>query len=178
MTSSSGAAPSADAGDAALETVAVASEEWPRSVVGVGVDAVDLCRLERVLARRPALEERMFSPAERDLAAGTQRLCRLSSRFAAKEATWKALGVGIGAVGLRDVEVVEGGDRPPVLALHGRAAALASRNGVRRWHLSLTHTDQVAVAFVVAEGEPASGVGGTIPPGPSEDRGSTRGPRG
>ncbi|MBV8462436.1 MAG: holo-ACP synthase [Acidimicrobiales bacterium] len=125
-------------------------------MVGVGVDVVDPVRFEQVLARRPALEERVFTPAERELAVGAQRLSRLSTRFAAKEAAWKALGVGMGAVGLRDVEVVGGGDEAPSLSLHGRAAALASRSGVRRWHLSLTHTERTAIAFVVAEGAPGA----------------------
>ncbi|HXW39411.1 MAG TPA: holo-ACP synthase, partial [Acidimicrobiales bacterium] len=120
-------------------------------VLGVGVDAVDPERLRRVLARRPTLEARLFTPAERDRARGTHRVARLSTRFAAKEATWKALGVGLGAVGLQDVEMVDGGDRAPRLCLHGRAASLARAAGVRRWHVSVSHTDRVAIAVVLAE---------------------------
>ncbi len=79
-------------------------------------------------------------------------MARLSTRFAAKEATWKALGVGLGAVALRDVEVVGGGQAAPGLSLHGKAADLAAAAGVSRWHLSLSHTDRVAMAIVLAEG--------------------------
>lgn len=130
-------------------------------VVGLGVDAVDPQRFGSVLARRPHLAERLFTAAERDSAGrAADPVARLSTRFAAKEATWKALGVGLGAVGLRDVEVVGGAGRAPGLALHGRAADLAAAAGVRRWHLSLTHTDGVAVAVVLAEGPAASATTG------------------
>jgi holo-[acyl-carrier protein] synthase len=146
----SGAAWSAGAGAAALGRMADAVDG---TVVGLGVDAVDPQRFGKALARRPRLEERLFTPAERDcVRTGADPLARLSTRFAAKEATWKALGVGLGAVALHDVEVVGGGDRAPGLSLHGKAAALASTAGVRRWHLSLSHTDRVAIAVVLAEG--------------------------
>jgi len=153
VTGPSGAAWSAGAGGAALGRMA---DGVRGSVVGIGVDAVDPERFGKALARRPRLAERLFTTGERDCARRTaDPVFRLSTRFAAKEATWKALGVGLGAVALGDVEVVGGGDRAPVLCLHGRAADLASAAGVRRWHLSLSHTDRVAIAVVLAEGLPA-----------------------
>jgi holo-[acyl-carrier protein] synthase len=124
-------------------------------VRGVGVDAVDVARFRMILARRPRLAERLFTEAERSYAqSGRDPGPRLAARFAAKEAVLKALGVGIGATGFREVEVVRGDDGAPHLSLVGRAAALASARGIRWWHLSLTHTDLVAVASVVAEGDP------------------------
>ena len=88
---------------------------------------------------------------------------RLSTRFAAKEATMKALGVGLGAFRFGEVEVVRVGLEAPSLVLHGSAAELAGRAGVLRWHLSLTHTDHVAVAMVIAVGgTAATGVPGTV----------------
>jgi holo-[acyl-carrier protein] synthase len=150
VTRSTGAAWSADAGGVALERMAGAVRS---PVVGVGVDAVDPERFGKVLARRPRLAERVFTPAERDCAGrSADPVVRLSTRFAAKEAAWKALGVGLGAVALHDVEVVGGGDRAPGLCLHGKAAALAASAGVARWHVSLSHTDRVAMAVVLAEG--------------------------
>ena len=129
-------------------------------VVGIGVDAVDVERFRTVISRRPAVLERLFTDAERAFAgAMSDPGPRLAARFAAKEAVLKALGVGIGAAGFRVVEVVRERDGAPRLALSGRAATLADRRGVRRWHVSLTHTDLVAVASVVAEGAP-----GTVPP--------------
>ncbi|MGB0800651.1 MAG: holo-ACP synthase, partial [Ilumatobacteraceae bacterium] len=75
----------------------------------------------------------------------------LAARFAAREATMKSLGLGLGAFGFHDVWVrrLEGG--APELVVEGRALELATAAGVGRWHLSLSHVDSVAVAYVVAE---------------------------
>jgi len=128
-------------------------------VRGIGVDAVDVDRFRRVIERRPALLQRLFTDSEQAYArAGRDPGPRLAARFAAKEAVLKALGVGIGAAGFRDIEVVRAEGGQPGLALWGRAESLAARRGVRRWHVSLTHTDTVAVASVLAEGDP-SGTG-------------------
>ncbi len=124
-------------------------------VVGVGVDAVDLVRFARVLGRRASMADRLFTPGELAYArSAADPVPRLSTRFAAKEAVMKALGVGLGAFPFRDVEVVRVGLDAPGLVLSGGAEALAVRSGVCRWHLSLSHTDEVAVALVVAEGDP------------------------
>ncbi len=127
-------------------------------LVGVGVDAVDVGRFRAVLHRRPGLAHRVFTDAERaDAARAKDPAERLAARFAAKEATMKALGSGIGSFALRDVEVVRAGGPgatagAPSLRLAAGAAELARDRHVTRWHVSMTHTAQVAVALVVAEG--------------------------
>jgi holo-[acyl-carrier protein] synthase len=122
-------------------------------VRGIGVDAVDVGRFRQVLERRPALVDRLFTESEQEYARRSRDPGpRLAARFAAKEAVLKALGVGIGAAAFREVEVGRDPEGRPWVRLSGRAAALAARRGVARWHLSLTHTDDVAVASVVAEG--------------------------
>jgi holo-[acyl-carrier protein] synthase len=134
------------------------------SVLGVGVDAVDLERFGRVIGRRSRMTERLFTAGERSyIDSATDPIPRMSTRFAAKEATMKALGVGLGAFPFVDVEVVRHALGAPHLVLHRSAFQLAGDAGVERWHLSLTHTDRVAVAFVVAEGSPVvqAGAGGT-----------------
>ena len=134
-------------------------------IVGVGVDAVDIARLRHMLVRRAGLAGRLFTDGERAYAArAADGAPRLATRFAAKEATMKALGVGLGAFPIRQVEVVRVDLDAPTLVLHGAAAELARRTGVLRWHLSLTHTDQVAMAFVVAEGG-AADAGAGVPVG-------------
>ena len=121
-------------------------------VSGIGIDAVDLPRFRRVLERRPTIVERVFTPAELAYAeTSADPAPHLAARFAAKEAVLKALGVGIGAVGWREMEVVRADGGAPSLSLTGRAAELGDERGVTRWHLSLSHTGQVAVASVVAE---------------------------
>ncbi len=114
---------------------------------GLGLDLVDIDRLERALARRPRLAARLFTAAELDFAAARRRPARhLAVRFAAKEAAIKALG---SPVAPRQVEIWGGGSTPPRLVLHGRAAELASRRGVEL-QVALTHTDDTAAAVVLA----------------------------
>ncbi len=126
-------------------------------IVGVGVDAVDVARFRRLLDRRPRFATRCFTETEQSDANRSGDVAQsLAARFAAKEAVMKALGTGIGAFALTDVEVRrtsgKGATRnAPFLVLHGTAAALAGAQGAARFHLSLTHTDGVAIAFVVAE---------------------------
>lgn len=120
-------------------------------MIGLGLDAVDLDRFRKVIARRPGMVERMFSEAERaELAGRADPVPGLAARFAAKEAAMKALGVGLGAFGLDEVEVVRGPGGAPQLRAAGRAASLAASRGVTSWHVSLTHTGTVAAATVVA----------------------------
>jgi holo-[acyl-carrier protein] synthase len=123
-------------------------------MIGVGTDLVDVARFREVLARTPSLVERVFTPGERAYAgrAGDPTE-RLAVRFAAKEAAMKALGVGLGAMRMADIEVVVDPDSSaPSLLLHGDAADLAASRGVTTWHLSLTHTDTTAHAIAIADG--------------------------
>jgi holo-[acyl-carrier protein] synthase len=125
----------------------------PTAVCGLGIDAVDVERFRRVIARRPTLIERVFTDAERaDVSRMSDPVPSLAARFAAKESVMKALGVGIGALGLREVEVTRAEGGAPGLELDGRAADLAAKQGVGTWRVSLTHTEALSIAVVVALG--------------------------
>jgi holo-[acyl-carrier protein] synthase len=114
---------------------------------GVGIDLLEVDRLERALERHPRLAERVFTPGELDYSRARRRPGRhLAARFAAKEAAVKALGTG--DLGLREIEVVAG--EPPTLRLHGRAASAATEQGVEL-KVSLTHSRDMAAAVVVAD---------------------------
>lgn len=121
-------------------------------MIGIGIDSVEVDRFRMVLARRPALAQRLFTDSEREAVSkgGADPASRLAARFAAKEAVMKALGVGLGSFPFRDVEVVSAPSGAPALVLSGRAAALADSLGVDSWRLSLTHTDVTAAAVAVA----------------------------
>jgi len=139
--------------DAAQDQVAGLMVARTGAVVGVGIDAVDIDRLRMMLARRRHLGARLFTPGERVYAGQAgDPTPRLATRFAAKEAVMKALGVGLGAFAFQDVEVVREGTDAPHLVLHGAAARLSAQTGAVRWHLSLSHTDALALAVVVADG--------------------------
>ena len=115
---------------------------------GVGIDLLEVERLERALERRPRLAERLFTDAERAYAAARARPgLHLAARFCAKEAVAKALGMT--AWGWREVEVVAT-DAAPELRLTGAVAARASELGVRA-SISLTHTDTTAGAVALLE---------------------------
>jgi holo-[acyl-carrier protein] synthase len=113
----------------------------------VGIDLLEIERLERALARRPRLAERLFTDAERAYAAARARPGQhLAARFCAKEAVAKALGME--AWSFRDVEVL-GGEGPPELRLHGEIAARAKFLGVEV-SISLTHSRRDAAAVAIA----------------------------
>ncbi len=116
-----------------------------------GVDVIDLDRLERALQRHgDAFLHRIYTDAEIERYGG--RVPSLAARWAAKEAVAKALGTGIGEVGWKEIEVLEDERQAPTLMLYGRAAELAHELGLSAWAISLSHTDSIAIAMVVAMG--------------------------
>jgi holo-[acyl-carrier protein] synthase len=115
--------------------------------LSVGVDLLEIERLEQALERRPRLAERLFTEGERAYAEGRARPGQhLAARFCAKEAVAKAL--GLVAWSFRDVEVLGGGDGPPRVRLSGAAARRAAELGVEV-EISLTHTHRDAAAVAV-----------------------------
>ena len=113
----------------------------------VGIDLLEIDRLERALARRPRLAERLFTDAEREYAAARRRPGQhLAARFCAKEAVAKSL--GLPGWSFRDVEVAPTSGAPQAL-LTGAPAAVAAANGVTV-SISLTHTASTAGAVAVA----------------------------
>jgi holo-[acyl-carrier protein] synthase len=124
-------------------------------IVGVGIDLVEVERMRQLLARKGERALfRLFTEGERNYAAGQLEPARqLAARAAAKEAAFKALAGNDLArgIGWRELEVLSRHGQAPVLLLHGRASERATELGVTRVHLSLTHTELTAAAFVVAE---------------------------
>ena len=122
-------------------------------VRGIGVDAVDIDRFRRSLERTPSMRTRLFTSHELDyVAPKADPVPSLAARFAAREAVMKSLGVGLGAFGFHEVWVTRAVSGEPSLVVTGAALELAALAGVQRWHLSLTHTDTMAIAYVVATG--------------------------
>ncbi len=124
-------------------------------IVGVGVDIVAVARIQKMLDReKERFLARAFTPAERDYCLERGRPAEsLAARFAAKEAVMKILGTGWGeGVGFLQVEVVRDPKGNPGLELTGEAAEVAQRLGIGKLHLSLSHSNDHAVAFAVAEG--------------------------
>lgn len=120
-------------------------------IYGIGVDAVDIERFRAVLARRPGLVNRLYTEDELHYAyKASDPTQRLAARFAAKEAAAKAMGTGIWQLHFANVEVTRQRGHPPSISLHECARHIADERGIVGWHLSITHTDIVAMAFTVA----------------------------
>ena len=115
------------------------------SVLGVGIDVVDIARFGETLERTPAMRERLFTPTER-----SRSLASLAARFAAKEALAKALGAPKG-MGWLDAEIVNDPSGDPRLDIRGSVQARADVLGVATMHVSLSHDAGIASAVVVLE---------------------------
>jgi holo-[acyl-carrier protein] synthase len=120
------------------------------TVVGIGTDLVDIDRMRSIINRRPRFVQRVFTEAERQYCSETRDPSeRYAARFAAKEAVLKTLGVGLGGADFADIEVVRMDSGQPMLRITGRAAELAARQGIDRWLITLSHSENLAQAFVM-----------------------------
>ncbi len=115
------------------------------SIIGVGVDVVDIDRFADSLTRTPGLLERLFTPEER-----RRTTASLAARFAAKEAIAKALGAPIG-MSWHDAEIVTNDAGAPSFVIKDTVQAQADALRVRVIHVSLSHDAGIASAFVVLE---------------------------
>jgi len=123
-------------------------------IVGTGIDIVEVPRIAKSIERfGERFLSRVFTAAEIAYCDGkANRMERFAARFAAKEAAMKAIGTGMrGGVTWQDFEVVRELTGRPTMQFHGKAAQVAERLGVRRSHLSVSHTTEHAVAYVVLE---------------------------
>jgi len=126
------------------------------AIKGTGIDMIEVERVRNAIERGSTGERfrnRVFTINEIKYceSRGLGRFQSYAGRFAAKEATMKALGTGWNRnVGWRDIEVVRERGQPPTIALSGKAADYARRRGVVRFHLSITHTAADAIAHVIA----------------------------
>jgi holo-[acyl-carrier protein] synthase len=127
-------------------------QDPPESVVGIGVDIVDVARFAAVMDRTPTFVDRIFTLDESLNPDGRRRTPQsLAARFAAKEAVAKVL-VRTHGLQWHHCEVVTDVDGNPDLRMSGTVAEAARVLGISRWHLSLSHDGGHAIAYVVAEG--------------------------
>jgi holo-[acyl-carrier protein] synthase len=136
---------------------ALASTREPAVIVGIGIDLVDIARVERLVASKGARAlERLFTTGERTYALSKTVPARhLAARVAAKEASFKALAGSDGArvISWRDMEVILGDDGRPEMVLYGPARTRAAELRVGRTWLTITHNATSAAAVVVLERE-------------------------
>lgn len=126
-------------------------------IVAVGVDLVELDRIERLLdADGERFLARVFTPAEQAYCFGKAKpVPSLAARFAAKEAVMKCLGTGwTQGVGFAQIEITRDAAGQPSVQLSGRAADAAALRHISGFRLSLSHGEHAAIAFAVAVGAP------------------------
>jgi holo-[acyl-carrier protein] synthase len=126
-------------------------------ILGIGVDMVEVERIRQALDEArfgKRFRDRVFTPQEIEYCERKRRGCYESyaGRFAAKEAAMKALGRGWGAtVRWLDIEVAPARGGRPEIVLHDKTALLAQQLGIRRWSLSITHTRDHGLAYVITQ---------------------------
>jgi holo-[acyl-carrier protein] synthase len=117
------------------------------SRTAIGVDIIEIARVERVISRwQDSFLKRIYTGAELESCSNTSSL---AARFAAKEAVMKALGTGARGVHWRDIEILTNGDGAPLIRLHGRAHERSKEIGIAEFCVTISHSREYAVAFVI-----------------------------
>jgi holo-[acyl-carrier protein] synthase len=119
-------------------------------IIGIGTDIVEIDRIEKNSKNNRFLE-RIFTFREKEYCFSKVRYAQhLAARFASKEACIKALGCGVSFL---DIEVLNNHNGKPELLLHGEALRIATNMGVKSNFLSISHSRDNAIAFVILSGD-------------------------
>ncbi len=119
-------------------------------MTSIGVDIIETERVAQSIERfGDRFLRRVYT--EQELVYCNKRVTSLAARWAAKEAIGKALGTGIGDISWQEIEVINNQQQCPSVHLYGAAAELAAQQGITGFALSISHTNDYAVAFVVSE---------------------------
>lgn len=121
-------------------------------IIGIGCDIIKIARISSALTK-DSLKRRIYTDAEIDYceSRGVQSTASFAGRFAAKEAVLKALGTGLRGGNLREIEIVSDPLGKPQAVLRGHFHEEAKKLGVKRCYLSISHTKETAMAYVVME---------------------------
>ena len=123
-------------------------------ITGIGTDLIEIVRIQRAIEKNPHFMERVYTANEIAYCQRKKNVWQsFAARFAAKEAVSKALGTGIGPVGLMEIEILNAENGQPKVVLHGKALQLAADRNIQRVHISLSHSEAYAMATAVLEGD-------------------------
>lgn len=116
----------------------------------VGIDIVEVARIERAIVRwGESFLQRIYTEPELKLC--HKKSTSLAARFAGKEAVIKAIGTQTKGIGWRDIEILADPSGKPLVHLHGKAQNQAEGLGLGELAISLSHSKDYAIAFVVGE---------------------------
>jgi holo-[acyl-carrier protein] synthase len=116
-----------------------------------GVDILEINRLVSMKRDHPEIYQRFICRVftENEIKEARDRISYFAGRFAAKEAASKALHCGIGILGWHSIEILSGEQGEPILHFNGKAALLVEHDQISEWSVSISHTDTLAIAFVM-----------------------------
>ena len=122
-------------------------------LIGVGCDVIEIARVQKAIERE-AFVERVYAPSEIAYcrSRGKQAAASFAARFAAKEAVLKALGTGLRGGELQEIVITNDALGKPRVRLVGYHAQLAEQLGVKNIAISMSHSREMALAYVVMEG--------------------------
>lgn len=122
-------------------------------IIGIGTDIIEIKRIEEIITKsKDEFLNRVFTQGEIEYSNSKKRFIQhFAVRFAAKEAVLKALGIGFREIKWQDIEIINGELGRPQVRLAGRAREIAEEKSIQHWHISLSHSEDKAVAFVIAE---------------------------
>ena len=122
-------------------------------IVGNGVDLIEIERIEAIIQKKPHFLKRFFTERENAyFELKNYKAETIAATFAAKEAVSKSFGTGIRGFDLIEIEVLRDEYGKPYIVLHGRAKAVADQLAISECQLSISHSDHMVVAFVIAIG--------------------------
>lgn len=122
-------------------------------IVGIGCDIVDHGTTKLLnWDSKHSIQTRIFSEAELSIRSLNNKIAFLSGRYAAKEAIVKCLGTALqDGITLTDIQILQSEEGKPQVELVGSAKEIAIKMGIKKWHVSITHSNDSSLAFVVAE---------------------------
>lgn len=118
-------------------------------IIGIGTDIIEIERIKKACSREAFLL-RSFTMPEREFIAG--RAEKAAGNFAVKEAVSKVMGTGFRGISLNEIEVLRDSFGKPYIRLYGRASERALNMGIEKWHVSISNTKTLAIAYVIGEG--------------------------
>lgn len=122
-------------------------------IIGIGIDIIEISRIEEAISRNSEFKNRFFSNDEIEyFNKKNNRAEVIAGNFAAKEAFCKAIGTGIKGVILKDVEVLRDDNGKPYIKLTGNMSKILSEKCINKLHVSISHCKEYATANVIAEG--------------------------
>lgn len=122
-------------------------------IIGAGCDIVEHNEIINLSWDSDiSIQKRIFTPKELEIYSEIKRISFLAGRFAAKEAILKCLGAGMqDGIALTDIQVLQSENRKPLIELFNKTKKIADKLQISSWHLSITHSSNHSIAFVIAE---------------------------